>query len=116
MFNILTVIVLLPVELLFGYLEHFSGVLVHPLHSSSGSNKKEPELLSALTKPLNNFIIQIDKEILDYIAINKSFEHVSLIKRHCKGKNPLIQQFISNSTMDFNVTHSWDNSCNDLLK
>ena len=85
MFNILTVLVLLPLEVAVGYLEYTSGILVGPLQrSSSNTNTKEPEMLNAITKPLTDIIIQIDKAILDKIATNETSDDVKLIKKICK--------------------------------
>ena len=87
MFNLLTVLVLLPLELIFNYLERFSGALVAPLSKHSNSTGgKEPELLGAITKALVDAIIQIDKRVLDSIASNASYEAGSLVKRVCKSE------------------------------
>lgn len=102
MFNLLTVVVLLPLELTTRYLEKFSGVLVAPLSatSSNSTSGKEPELLGAITKVLVDAIIQIDKKILDAIASNASYEADSLIKRVC-NKHPIeTNDNINNNTMN----------------
>ena len=49
-----------------------------------GSNFTEPELLNAITKPLTNKIIQLDKAVLDRIAQNKTIPGDTLIKHVCK--------------------------------
>lgn len=86
MFNFLTVMVLLPIEILFKYLERFSGALVKPLSSNRNStSSKEPELLGAISKKLVDVIIQIDKSVLDAIASNSSFKANSLVKRKCQN-------------------------------
>jgi sodium-dependent phosphate cotransporter len=82
MFNLLTVSTLLPIELLFHPLEKVSGLLVEPIETNK-PNAKEPELLNALTKPLTDAIIQIDKHLLDKIATNQTSDNISLIKRNC---------------------------------
>lgn len=88
MFNLLTVLIMLPLELSCQYLERFSGVLVAPLKATKGNSTggKEPELLGAITKVLVDAIIQIDKRVLDSIASNASYEADSLIKRVCQNK------------------------------
>jgi hypothetical protein len=96
MFNLLTVLVLLPVELSFRYLETVSLFLVGPLHHSN-PNVKEPEMIGAITKPLTESIIQIDKKVLDSIASNKSADNSSLIKRNCK--KILIEAFNLNDSI-----------------
>lgn len=64
MFNWLTVIVLLPVEVTFGYLEHATEWIVDHLKFSSdvtGSSSKglEDSLLKKLTKPLTSSIVSV---------------------------------------------------------
>lgn len=86
MFNLLSVGILLPIEVAFGYLETVTDAIVKPI-SHNNPNAKEPEMLNAITKPLTEAIIQIDKHILDSIATNKSFENASLIKRLCKNRD-----------------------------
>lgn len=85
MFNLLTVAVLLPFEILTRFLENTTGLIVKPINHNN-PNAKEPEMLNAITKPLTEAIIQIDKHILDSIATNRSFENASLIKRFCKKR------------------------------
>jgi len=87
MFNLLSVLILLPIEIAFQLLEKASHFLVGPLYNSN-PNVKEPEMLNAITKPLTEAIIQIDKSVLDSIASNKAgFENASLIRRVCKKQN-----------------------------
>ena len=101
MFNLLTVSVLLPVELAFRYLERVSHLLVSPIHQTS-PGAKEPELLNAITKPLTDAIIQIDKHLLDKIAVSiNSSDEISLIKRICEIK------ISHHSNNDFNSTDSF---------
>lgn len=96
MFNLLTVLVLLPIELSTRYLESISLLLVQPL-SSKSTNAKEPELLNAITKPLTDSIIQIDKSVLDKIAVNQTADNSTLIKQFCKSK--LIGHVMENNTV-----------------
>ena len=87
MFNLLSVAVLLPIEIAFQFLERISLFLVSPI-SHNNPHVKEPEMLNALTKPLTEAIIQIDKSVLDSIASNKpGFENATLIRRVCKIVN-----------------------------
>ena len=83
MFNILTVMVLLPLEMGFGMLEISSEWLVTLVNPNSHTETKEPELLNTIIKPLIDFIVQIDKSVLDAIASNKTSNNVGLIKRQC---------------------------------
>ena len=96
MFNWLTVIVLLPVEMIFGYLENVTYLCVKSLERKNGTHEKEPELLNVIIKPLTNLIIQIDKQVLDKIAVDTSSsssnESVkdSLIKKYCSSKSTIV--------------------------
>ena len=90
MFNLLSVLILLPIEIAFQLLENVSHFLVGPLYHNN-PNVKEPEMLNTITKPLTNAIIQIDKSVLDSIASNKAgFENASLIRRVCKKEHYLM--------------------------
>jgi hypothetical protein len=77
------VLALLPLEMAFGYLEHFSSLLVRPFNVTSSGDSKEPEMLNAITKPLTNAIIQVDKDVLERMVLNLTSEDESLIKRKC---------------------------------
>lgn len=116
MFNVLTVAVLLPVEIAFQYLERVSGYLIEPI-SSNNPNAKEPEMLNAITKPLTEAIIQIDKNILDTIASsNVSIEAGSLVKRICKKKfnDDDMDEVLTNSTL-FSEKGMDDYKCNSVF-
>lgn len=98
-FNLLSVLVLLPIEILTGYLQYSTKALVGLLVSSSSGSTKELELLTALTKPLTNSIIQLDKSVLEAIAQNTSKPGDTLIKHFC----PL--NTTENSTMFYDEFH-----------
>ncbi|XP_039608821.1 sodium-dependent phosphate transport protein 2B-like [Polypterus senegalus] len=83
MFNWLSVIVLLPVELATDYIYYITKIIVDSFHIESG--KDAPDLLKVITNPLTKVIIQLDKSVIsgvtigDPVAVNKSF-----IKTFCK--------------------------------
>ena len=87
MFNILCVCILLPVEVVTGYLYRFTGFLIQEMHFESDKNAKK-EFLKKLTKPFTNVVIQIDKKVIEGIAKgDESYKHKSLIKFLCdKGQ------------------------------
>lgn len=123
MFNLLTVAVLLPVEMAFGYLESITGLLVQPIKHGN-PNAKEPEMLNAITKPLTDAIVQIDKSVLDAIATNSTYgnDNVSLLKRKCKREGSAYQQeldglprLIVNETFA-NTNQSSSNDSSDYVK
>ena len=86
-FNLLCVIVLLPLELFSGYLDKLSNILVTALIGKEGVNTKgnfsEPQLLNTITKPLTHLIIQLDSHMLEEVALNETISS-SIIKHVCK--------------------------------
>lgn len=84
-FNWLSVLVFLPLEVITGYLRHLTGKIIDVLDltESKGTNRK---LLKKLTEPFTKLVIQLDKDIIKKIALgDKSAESKSLIKV-CKPK------------------------------
>lgn len=65
MFNWLTVFVLLPLEVAFGYLEKTTSLVVNSIHWQSDSIKKQ-EFLQKFTKPFTNMIIEVCYLFFDY--------------------------------------------------
>ena len=85
-FNLMSVLVLLPLELISGYIFRVSDLFVDVMISQE-TNKtdiKEPEILSVLTKPLSSAIIQLDSKVLQNIAKNQSNPNDTLIKHLCE--------------------------------
>ncbi|CAK6433251.1 unnamed protein product, partial [Pipistrellus nathusii] len=82
-FNWLSVLVLLPVEVSTHYLEALTNLMVDVFNFRSGEDA--PELLRVITKPLTNFIIRLDKKVINQIALNDpTAMNKSLIKIWCK--------------------------------
>ena len=82
-FNWLSVLVFLPLEVVSGYLRHLTGEIINVLHLSE-SKKTNQKLLKVVTEPFTKLIIQIDKKVITKIALGKAESgDVSLIK-HCK--------------------------------
>ncbi|XP_006824138.1 sodium-dependent phosphate transport protein 2B-like [Saccoglossus kowalevskii] len=67
MFNWLSVIVLLPLELITSYLYRLTDLIVKSLHLET-NEEVEVELLKVLTKPFTKLVIQIDKKVITNIA------------------------------------------------
>lgn len=87
-FNWLSVVIFLPLEVITHYLLHLTGKIINllPLTQQKGTNKK---LLKKLTEPFTKLVIQLDKKIIEKIALgDKSAESKSLIKE-CKPKETL---------------------------
>lgn len=104
-FNLLSVLVLLPIEILTGFLQYSTEALVGVFVSSSSGSTKELELLTALTKPLTSSIIQLDKQVLEAIAQNISKPDDTLIKHFCP----------KNTTVNSTEFYDQFNKCN-LIK
>ena len=66
----MSVLILLPLELISHYSEIISGAIVRTVEYDI--SVKEPELLTAITKPLTQKIVQLDKVVLDLLAQNKT--------------------------------------------
>ncbi|CAG0896339.1 unnamed protein product [Darwinula stevensoni] len=81
MFNWLSVVVLLPVEITTHYLEKVSEIMTRDI----GGRDAEVELLSVITDPFVDRIVQIDSKVLTGWAENKpEYNNASLLK-HCSG-------------------------------
>ena len=98
-FNWLSVIVFLPMEVITGYLRRLTGEIIEvlDLKQAKGTNKK---LLKTVTQPFTKMIIQLDKNIIKKIALgDKSADSKSLIK-NCEPKVTIeeVNKTFSNST------------------
>lgn len=85
-FNWLSVIILLPIEVATGYLFHLTSFLVNTMNLGTNKATKK-ELLKTITKPFTKLVIQLDKKVIEKIALGKE-EYVSksLIKKSCSKK------------------------------
>ncbi len=82
MFNFLNVLVLLPLEVITGYLYALSKALVDATPGLQ-PGEKPPDILKKLTKPFTSKIIGIDKKIITKIAegkIDADDDSISMIK------------------------------------
>ncbi|XP_021943234.1 sodium-dependent phosphate transport protein 2B isoform X2 [Folsomia candida] len=105
MFNWLTVITLLIVEVTTNYLYHVTTAIMDSLIPTNSSGGGEIELLGKITKPFVNLIVQIDKEVLECWAKPDCTKHEnsSLIKDLCKVKKSSSKQapMVSSYMEDF---------------
>ncbi|CAL8126774.1 unnamed protein product [Orchesella dallaii] len=85
MFNWLTVICLLIIEVTTGYLEKVTGSIMDSLVDENSTSGGEIEILGVITKPFVNLIVQIDKKVLEcWSNINcTDHDNSSLIKANC---------------------------------
>merc|ERR1719453_1117842 len=92
MFNFCTVLVLLPLEAITGYLFAISGALI-PDDLKSGD--KPPDFLKVITKPFTGIVMSVDKKLITKIAAAKDEEELQEL-----SKKKLLKHFFGNTTMD----------------
>lgn len=93
MFNWLSVIILLPIEVITHYLYWLSNALTSNIKGDSNANQ---DLLKALTSPFTKLIIQLDKKVITNIAIGqKEYINKSLIKSSCGSVMRVVPMNIS---------------------
>ncbi|NXX38779.1 NPT2A protein, partial [Tricholaema leucomelas] len=86
-FNWLSVLVLLPLEVVSGYLHHVTRLVVATFNIRSG--KDAPDLLKIITEPFTKLIIQLDKSVITGIATgDESLRNRSLIRVWCGPTSP----------------------------
>ena len=108
MFNMLSVVVFLPLELVTGYLFHLTDVIVEAMSLKKGDKSYKKELLKKITKPFTSLFVQLDKKVI--LAISQGDEkgmERSLVKFYCdKGKSVTVLQNVTtiNGTFERNVT------------
>ncbi|KAK7922814.1 hypothetical protein WMY93_009716 [Mugilogobius chulae] len=83
-FNWLSVLVLLPLEVLSGVMTQMSHWVVTSFSLHTGQDA--PELLKVITEPVTKLIIQLDKCVITGIALgNEDMRNRSLVKRLCQA-------------------------------
>ncbi|XP_060597383.1 sodium-dependent phosphate transport protein 2B-like [Ruditapes philippinarum] len=93
-FNWLTVLVLLPLEVITGYLEKISSLMIDSMDLQTTKGGKM-DFLKVITKPFTKLIIQIDKKVIEKIATGKlKDDSPSIIKHICcdKIKNKTLEE------------------------
>ncbi|XP_043828150.1 sodium-dependent phosphate transport protein 2B-like [Dromiciops gliroides] len=82
-FNWLSVLVLLPLEVITAYLFHLTNIII--MSSNIKRGEDAPELLKVITQPFTKRIVQLNKKILIEIATgNEVAKNKSLVKIWCK--------------------------------
>ncbi|XP_076992650.1 sodium-dependent phosphate transport protein 2B isoform X2 [Tamandua tetradactyla] len=100
-FNWLSVFVLLPLEAATHYLEILTNLLVETFHIKNGEDA--PELLKVITDPFTKLIVQLDKKVINQIALkDEAAQNKSLVKIWCHT--------VTNVT-EMNVTVPSANNC-----
>ncbi|XP_018414871.1 PREDICTED: sodium-dependent phosphate transport protein 2C-like isoform X2 [Nanorana parkeri] len=97
MFNWMTVIVLLPIELGTGYLYYLSDAIMKSFNIHAGG--QAPDILKVITRPFTDLIIKLDSSVISGNAVgNPESANKSLIMRWCKTE-------VKNVTEYFPVTN-----------
>ena len=93
MFNILSVLVFLPIEAACGFLFRLTEHLINKMDLQNATKSTKKEFLKKLTNPFTQLVIQLDKDIITKIAKgDKAAASASLVKYWCdKGKKKVIQ-------------------------
>ncbi|KAG7163680.1 Sodium-dependent phosphate transport protein 2A-like 1 [Homarus americanus] len=82
MFNWLCVMVLLPLEVTTGYLDHLTTAILSSV--TLEHNNMKVELLSSITKPFTDKIITLDKSVLTgWTMKDPAYENATLLQRLC---------------------------------
>ncbi|XP_075901754.1 sodium-dependent phosphate transport protein 2B-like [Nelusetta ayraudi] len=90
-FNWLSVLILLPLEVATGVLYKLTKLLIDNFNIQSGEDA--PELLNVITDPLTDSIIQLDKSVIDRIAIgDPEARNLSMVKRWCVTNSTTVLQ------------------------
>uniref|UniRef100_A0A8C6QAC7 Sodium-dependent phosphate transport protein 2B n=2 Tax=Nannospalax galili TaxID=1026970 RepID=A0A8C6QAC7_NANGA len=89
-FNWLSVLVLLPLEAATHYLEILTNLVVDTFKFKNGEDA--PDLLKVITDPFTKLVIQLDKKVIQQIAMNdETARNKSLVKTWCKTLTTVTQ-------------------------
>ncbi|XP_053552156.1 sodium-dependent phosphate transport protein 2C-like, partial [Bombina bombina] len=92
-FNWLTVLVLLPIEIGTGYLYHVSKAIINSFNIYAGGDA--PDILKVITVPFTHLIIRLDSAVIAGNALNDpETKNMSLIKRWCVTQDVNITKYI----------------------
>ncbi|KAM8934814.1 sodium-dependent phosphate transport protein 2C isoform 2-T2 [Pelodytes ibericus] len=90
MFNWMTVLILLPIEIGTGYLYHVSKAIINSFNIYAGGDA--PDILKVITRPFTNLIIRLDSKLVAGSGIEVP---ESLIKRWCVTNKTLVIQNVT---------------------
>ncbi|KAM4664707.1 sodium-dependent phosphate transport protein 2C [Discoglossus pictus] len=93
-FNWMTVLVLLPIEIGTGYLFHVSKAIINSFNIYAGGDA--PDILKVITVPFTQLIIRLDSKVITGNAVgDPESKNMSLIKRWCVTNNTIVTQNVS---------------------
>jgi len=84
MFNWLTVIILLPLEVATHYLYYMTEAMTKNVNQNSDADN--PQFLKVITQPLTKLIVEVDKKVITAIAQGTDRQKFTLVKYYCKEK------------------------------
>ncbi|XP_040180240.1 sodium-dependent phosphate transport protein 2C-like [Rana temporaria] len=93
MFNWLTVIILLPIELGTGYLLYLSEAIIKSFNIHAGG--QAPDILKVITRPFTDLIVKLDSSVITGNAIgDPESANKSLIKRWCEIETKNVTEYV----------------------
>nr|XP_018673358.1 sodium-dependent phosphate transport protein 2B-like isoform X2 [Ciona intestinalis] len=109
-FNLLAVIILLPLEVASGVLEKLTRAIIESIPSLK-KGKKSPDILKVITKPLTDKIIKVNKKVIKIVAKGKSLPPgTSMVKSVCGSHKAIVEELqnltVSNTSGLVNITVS----------
>ncbi|XP_053179539.1 sodium-dependent phosphate transport protein 2A [Scomber japonicus] len=113
-FNWLSVLVLLPLEVVSGLMTRLSHLLVTSFSLQPG--EEAPELLKVLTEPVTKLIIQLDKCVITGLALgNEDMRNRSLVKEWCQTDLVMANRNMSTSPESCSPNHDHLQRCTHLF-
>ena len=103
MFNFLSVLIFLPLEVITGYLYRLTDAIIESLNLKTQEELKQ-DYLKKITKPFTKKIIELDKKLIEQIAKAKTeeerskLEKTSMIKYFC-DESPRNVSYLANVTV-----------------
>ncbi|KAK7493789.1 hypothetical protein BaRGS_00014930 [Batillaria attramentaria] len=114
MFNWLTVLILLPLEVTTHYLHALTGAIVSTMPSDGNGTDSAPDMLKAITKPFTKLIVEVDKDVIEKTASagrpNSTDEPVGdVLLRYC-DKNHYVLENVTTAVTNHTIVN-----CDDIL-
>ncbi|XP_074652283.1 sodium-dependent phosphate transport protein 2A-like [Tubulanus polymorphus] len=109
-FNWLSVIIFLPIEVASGYLYRLTSLIIKSGSLTNLRGSKQ-QFLKVVTKPFTRLIVQLDKQVIEMIATKRpGYKQAHILKKWCKisisspSNNSLFQQTAENVTVATNLS------------
>ncbi|XP_020899713.1 sodium-dependent phosphate transport protein 2B isoform X1 [Exaiptasia diaphana] len=104
-FNCLSVLVFLPVEVVFHYLYHVTNQIIKVMDIKADTNAHR-EFLSKITTPLTNLVVQLDTEhVLRSVILKETPTKAKTLLKLCRENRTVTM----NVTQEFNTTNGLAN-------